>query len=506
MVLGGAAHTLLRQAELMKIAGHDVLIVLDNGTGILCEAYKDFCRQRHMNILYMPLCVVNQPEDVDVLFVLEHFEGTKQKIAKEKPDILHSVQINPTVELAARELDVPHVMNIYPVLPDFFQINYINIFPQYHICDSDYYANVWKKYLHTDSVCIRTVADRIEVHKRNLKTGDVINCICVGAVYQKKNQLSVIKACHKALQSGIYLRLHIYGNYSGNQYGEECIEYIQKNNLSDYIELKGFNANMYEVYQVSDVLLCGSTRESYPNVISESLANGVIIISTPVAGIPEIIKDRENGYLCRGYAVEDLYEKIIELSRDIETGKIYEIMKNAEETYKKVHSPASVSENLEQYYQKIIGDYEEEGQISIYDLKRKFEKVFDVYYRKESLFSDKIKVQKKLWYLYHIQDRIREQIDENKFFYIWGTGKYGKSVYEMVTVFFVDMKISGFIDSHKSGLYLEKPIYTPDEVLDRGGNVVLVAVVNGQSEILKQLKICNKKYIEDYFLLAPRYW
>lgn len=505
-ILGGAAHTLLRQAELMKIAGYDVIIALDNGVGRVCEAYEIFCRKKYMNIVYMPLCAINQPEDIDIFFILEHFEETKQKIEEEKPDILHSVQINPTVELVARKLSIPHVMNIYPAISDFFKLNYVDIFPQYHICDSQYYADIWKRYIQTKSVCIRTVADRVIVNTNRLKADNILNCICVGAVYQQKNQLSVIMACHKALQSGISLKLFIYGNYSGNPYGKECMNYIQRNNLTDCMELKGFCPNMSEIYQKSDVLLCGSTRESYPNVISEALASGTIVISTPVAGVPEVIRDRENGYLCKGYTADDLCEKILELNRDIESGKIYEIMQGAEETYERVHSAESVTDRLEKYYQWVLDSYEGEKKIHIEEFKRIFEKVLDIYYRKEALFSNETKIQKKLWYLHHVENRVKEHIDGKRHFYIWGTGIYGRIVYELVTTFFQEIKVSGFIDSYKSGLYLEKLIYTPDEILENRGNIILVATVNGQNEILKQLESYNKKYIEDYYLFAPRCW
>lgn len=427
-VLGGAAHTLLRQAELMKMAGHDVLIVLDNGAGKLCEAYEIFCRQRHMEILCMPLCVVSQPEDIDIWFVLEYFEETKQKIEEEKPDILHSVQINTTVEFVARELNIPHVMNIYPALSDFFLVNYIDVFPQYHICDSQYYADAWNKYIGTKSVCIRTVADRGTGSRRRLKAGSVLKCICVGEVYRQKNQLSVIMACHKALQGGIRLKLDIYGNYSENSYGEECMNYIKKNNLTDCIELKGFCSNMPPIYQESDVLLCGSTRESYPNVISEALASETVVISTPVAGVPEIIRDRKNGYLCKGYTVEDIYEKILDVSRDIESGEIHEVVQNATETYERVHSSESVTDKLEKYYQWIVSDCGREKRISIEELKRIFAEIFSTYYRNELLFSNKTEIQKKLWYLYHIHDRFSKQIKEKRVFYIWGTEIWSKYI------------------------------------------------------------------------------
>lgn len=505
-ILGGAAHTLLRQAELMHLAGHDVVVVVDHIGDGQYEAYMTFCLQRNIETMRLPMHVVSQPEDINIPFVLEHFKDTQKKIEEEKPDILHSVQINTVAELVARELNIPHIMDIYQALPDFFKTDYMNIFPKYHICDSKYYADMWEKYFHTDSVCIRTVADRGKRNNNCLGTDQVIKCICVGAVYKQKNQLAVIMACHKAIRNGIRLSLSVYGNYAGNPYGEECIEYIQAHALESYIELKGFCDNMPEVYQESDVLICGSTRESYPNVISEALANALVVISTPVAGVPEVIQDRQNGYLCKGYTSDAIYEKIVELKKDIEDGTIREILGNAAITYEKVHSPESVSAKLEQYYQWILDNFESKKTVSFHSLKKDFEEILCVYYENEKSFSDREKVKSKLWYLYHIQNRIKEQIKEKKNFFIWGTGKYGKVVYELISVYFENMKIAGFVDSYNTGQYMKKSIYKPKEVLNSKKNVILVATVNGQSDIINQLEKNNKQYIEDYYILSKRWW
>lgn len=504
--LGGAAHTLLRQAALMRAAGHEAVVVLDALNREAAEGYRKHCLQRDIAFIFIPLSVTNQPEDIDIIFLIEQFDNIKEMIAEEQPDILHSVQLNPAVELVARELNIPHVMSIYPTISDFFKLSYIDVFSKYHICDSEYYAAAWRKYLDTESVCIRTVAKRGAQSKKILALDETIRCVCIGAVYKWKNQLSVIKACHKALKNGIDISLHIYGYYEEDGYGGDCLSYIQNHELSGKIELKGFSDSMATVYQYSDVLICGSMRESYPNVVSEALANNVVVISTPVAGVPEVIKDRQNGYLCKGYAPDDIYEKIVELSEDIRNGMIHKLMQNADMTYERVHSPESITAELEQYYHYLLKNFKSKTTISIDFLKKSFEEIINRYFQNKNSFSDPQKVQRKLWYLYHIQSQIKKQIAEGKRFYIWGTGKYGRCVYESVTVFFEDIEISGFIDSYKAGQYMGKAIYKPEEVFQNDENIVLVATVNGQTEIIEQLEQNHRKYIDDYYILSQRLW
>lgn len=504
--LGGAAYTLLRQVELMRAAGHEAVVALDSLNREAAAGYQKLCLQRGIAFSYIPFRVTNQPEDIDIIFLIEQFDTIREKIAEEQPDILHSVQLNPAVELVARELNIPHVMSIYPAIPDFFKLAYTDVFPKYHICDSEYYAAIWRKYLDTESVCIRTVAKRGSQSKGILVSGKTIRCVCVGSVYKWKNQLSVIKACHRALKSGIDISLYLYGYYEEDGYGGECLSYIRNHELNGKIELKGFSDNMATVYQYSDVLICGSMRESYPNVISEALANDVVVISTPVAGVPEVIKDRENGYLCKGYTLDDIYEKIVELNGDIENGNIQGIRQRAYTTYEEVHSSEKVTFSLEQYYDSLVGNYECKPPVSVLELKNLFGEIFQKFYENQTAFSSPATVGKKLWYLYHIKDDMERQIAQGRNFYIWGVGAYGRRVYEMVTVFFPTMNVAGFMDSFQTGQMYGKVILNPEDVLTDDGNVVLVAALNGQAEIITQLERFQKKYIDDYYVLAKRYW
>ncbi|MCM1038079.1 MAG: glycosyltransferase family 4 protein [Ruminococcus sp.] len=321
-----------------------------------------------------------------------------------------------------------------------------------------------------------------------------------------KNQLSVIKACHKAIENGLKLRLNIYGNYKKSGYGKECLTYIQNNKLDGKIVLKGFCDDMSGQYSESDVLICGSILESYPNVVSEALANGLVIISTPVAGVPEVIEDGKNGYLCSGYTADDIYEKIIELNKDIMSGMIQEVRRNAHSTYEAVHSPEKVTAELEQYYFWLKENFEYRDQIDVGCMKNLFGEILHIYYENIAKFSYEKRIGKKLWYLYHINGKIKKQVAQSKCFYIWGTGEYGKSVYELLEVYFPDMNMAGYVDSYKTGIYRNKPIYEPQEILGSDNSIILVAVLNGQSEIIKKLKSCHREYTEDYYILAPRYW
>lgn len=508
---GGAANTLLQQAVLMKRAGHQIILFFSDYLGNqMDDGYKKICQDLGIEWKWTTYQISSQTEDIDVVCLDRNYEKIKKEIISYNPDILHSVQINPCVELVSRELKIPHIMNIYQLNPDFFSVDYLRIFPHYHLCDSWYFAKKWQHYLKTDSSCVRTVVNNNS--KRNLSMNSFpINYICVGNICKRKNQLTVIKAFQKILKNGIDGRLVLCG-YADGGYAELCRRYIEENMLGDKVFMKGFCPDMKAEYAVNDVLVCGSIMESYPNAISEAMASGLVIISTPVAGVPEVIEDGVNGYLADDYSEDALYEKIIQFQRDLREGRVVQILENAEKSFQKYHASQEVMRQLQQYYNYVLNDYNKRAKeentsvIGITNIRNNFGGLLQKFTQREEYFIESQKVALKLWYLYHAEERIMSAFYRNRDFYIWGTGKYGVIVKELVDIFLPRIQISGFLDSNKKGTYLEYNIYSPDEIVPKENIVVFIAAVNGQDEMIEKLESQKKVFNKDYFILSPRSW
>lgn len=507
LYFGGAANTLLRQAVLMKQAENEVKVVLNVYEEVICAEYVKICMDNQLDMAYAASDVTNQPEDIDIVSLVENYDAVKKVIVEYQPDMLHSVQLNPTVELVSRELGIPHIMNIYPVIPEFFSVSYLDVFPHYHICDSWYWAEKWHEYLNTNYTCIRTVSDMDEGVAQKIRHCKKTRYICVGSVCRGKNQLEVIKAFHKALSDGISGELQIYGHYAG-EYAAVCREYIDRNRLGESIYMEGFTQNMEAVYRNSDVLICGSIRESYPNVVSEALAYGLVIISTPVAGVPEVIRDGVNGYLADGYTGEEIGRKIWEYHQDIGSGKLESIRANARNTFLEYHSREAVTGALIKYYEHVKKDYSLRchSEVVISDIKDTFNEWFDLYRKNIRRFSAPQHIAKKIWHLYFIKNEILYAMGRRADFYIWGAGRYGKSVKEMLDLYIPELAISGFIDSKKEGELMGYRIFNPEKVLKENNKIIFIALMAGQEEIIQQLESAGMRYNKDYFVLSERVW
>jgi len=499
--LGGAANTLLRQAVLMKEAGKDVDVAVSTWRNV-CEEYLDICEKEDIPVHRCRFTVASQPEGIDILSVLENYEEIRDFIKVQAPDIVHSVQLNLAVELACRELKIPHIMNIYQALPEFFRFEYEDIFPQYHICDSQCYADFWSRYAGTKSYCVRTVASK--GNKRPFSP-DKLVFACVGMLCERKNQLEVIKGVEIALrQYGLKGKLKLFG-HGEPFYQEVCKTYILDRGLQDSISVEGFCKDMEDIYSKIDVLICGSISESYPNVISEAMAHGVVVISTPVAGVPEVIRDRESGYLCKGYGAEDIAEGIGKFCEDVRTGAIYRILDNIDEVYLQIHAPDIVTERLLECYKEILTRYKGGKHYTIKELENEFNFFINRFYSCRDTLTNADYVSVNLWKIYYVIKYLRE-LEGKHDCYIWGAGKIGKMYQEILNVFAPDFKIDGFVDSYVKGTYLGCKVVPPAMVLKDDTNVILVGIITQRQEVFRILENYNFQYNSSYFIFESSVW
>lgn len=101
--------------------------------------------------------------------------------------------------------------------------------------------------------------------------------------------IGVVKALH---QKGIRPRLAIIGD--GGQ-REELQSLITQFDLTESIQLTGFQKNPTDWYEAMDVFALSSLREGLPNVVLEAMALETPVVTTAVAGVPRLIDDNVSG-------------------------------------------------------------------------------------------------------------------------------------------------------------------------------------------------------------------
>lgn len=133
---------------------------------------------------------------------------------------------------------------------------------------------------------------------------------------------------------------------------EDFENQIKEKKLEDYCLFTGFLPNASALISQFDISLMTSQSEGVPLFIYESFYYKVPVVTTNVGGIPEIIKDGENGMLSDPHDGKTLGEKLVILSRDKEMQNRF-----TEISYKKLIENFTTSKMAEQTlaeYKKVL--------------------------------------------------------------------------------------------------------------------------------------------------------
>ena len=143
--------------------------------------------------------------------------------------------------------------------------------------------------------------------------------VCVGRLCEQKGQMLLIEAAKKLNDSGVDFELILAGD---GEMRAEIESLIAKYQLQDKVKITGWISSdeVRKHILSSQALVLPSFAEGLPVVIMEAMSLKRPVISTYIAGIPELLKQGENGWLCVAGDVEDLHKAMREaLTLPVET-------------------------------------------------------------------------------------------------------------------------------------------------------------------------------------------
>lgn len=88
--------------------------------------------------------------------------------------------------------------------------------------------------------------------------------------------------------------------------------------LDEGVFFLGKQDNLEELYSISDLMLLLSQKESFGLALLEAMACGVPCIGTNVGGIPEVIQNGVNGFICEPGDLADIVQKSLYLLENSE--------------------------------------------------------------------------------------------------------------------------------------------------------------------------------------------
>ena len=147
--------------------------------------------------------------------------------------------------------------------------------------------------------------------------------LSVGRLVEKKGFQDLLQALLIVKVKGEPFRCTIYGD---GPLGEQLEKWIEEHGMSSDVVLMGDRTQkeLISIFQNATLFVLtpvqteDGDRDGIPNVLVEAMAVGLPVITTAVAGIPELVDNNQNGFLYESHDVESISLGIIELLRDSE--------------------------------------------------------------------------------------------------------------------------------------------------------------------------------------------
>jgi glycosyltransferase involved in cell wall biosynthesis len=92
---------------------------------------------------------------------------------------------------------------------------------------------------------------------------------------------------------------------------------VDSRGLTDVIRFEGHQSNVKDVLANTDVFAFPSFMEASPNAVLEAMAASVPVVACNVGGIPEVVKDGQNGLLVPPRDAQQLADAILRLLSDV---------------------------------------------------------------------------------------------------------------------------------------------------------------------------------------------
>ena len=156
---------------------------------------------------------------------------------------------------------------------------------------------------------------KINVYDDFLEENDSsLKIINIGNLSELKGQALLIESILTEKISKLDLKVFLFGDVYYKKdlsYKEKILNMIKDYNLENKVYLMGYRKNIKDYIKYSDMLVhCPVLEEGLGMVVLQGFCYGKIVIGTNIGGIPEMIINGENGFLCN-VNKEDLAEKIL---------------------------------------------------------------------------------------------------------------------------------------------------------------------------------------------------
>ncbi|MDD5173492.1 MAG: glycosyltransferase family 4 protein [Candidatus Omnitrophica bacterium] len=227
-------------------------------------------------------------------------------------------------------------------------------------------SEVWRDFLSTimdlkKIVIIPNGVRRSDFHlMKNRKeelgfSNDRILIIFMGTIGPKKGAFDILRGIPEMIGETRDIAFVFCGPEECDGELERFKNLVREGGLEPYVKYAGvvMAQEKLDYYLSSDIFILPSYVENMPNSLLEAMAAGLPVIVSKVGANPEIVIDKENGFLVAPGDINAITKRIIELSKD---KHMRESMgkKNLEIVRDKYDMPI-VSGKIDRLYRELLG-------------------------------------------------------------------------------------------------------------------------------------------------------
>ena len=174
------------------------------------------------------------------------------------------------------------------------------------------------------------------------------------ALYRPRKGLEVLLDALASLKSqGVAVRLRAVGPFENADYEAKIKDRVDQLGLRDTVDWRGFQLDVNRELAAMDLFVLPSLfGEGLPMVILEAMAAGVPVIGTRVEGVPEAIRDGQDGLIAAPGDAADLARAIEQVVRG--TVDWSELRETAHQRQADHFSDASMSAGVAAVYNAVL--------------------------------------------------------------------------------------------------------------------------------------------------------
>lgn len=128
------------------------------------------------------------------------------------------------------------------------------------------------------------------------------------ALYRPRKGIEVLlEAAARLRAAGVPVRLHAVGPFETPAYEQSVKDLVQRLELQDAVHWAGFRSDVGAEFGRMHVFALPSLfGEGMPMVVLEAMAAGLPVVSTRVEGIPQVVRDGQDGLLASPGVADEL--------------------------------------------------------------------------------------------------------------------------------------------------------------------------------------------------------